>query len=181
MILVSCAGAAVLAAVAVPIAAVFNPGHPGQQEVLSRAVLAFAPGLLGYGLVAHLQRVLFACHRGKMGAAAIVAGWVVVMGADVALVLSVDRQWVVAALGIGNATGMTVAGVLLLGTLVRARGAAAARGSRARSRPGCWAARRRRRRVRGRRAARPRRHRPGRGAAQRRDRALAALARRRCS
>ncbi|MEU5988836.1 lipid II flippase MurJ [Spirillospora sp. NPDC047418] len=128
VILVSCAGAAALAAVAVPIAAVFNPGHPDQQEVLSRAVLAFAPGLLGYGLVAHLQRVLFACHRGRMGAAAIVAGWAVVMGADVALVMSVDRQWVVAALGIGNAAGMTVAGVLLLGTLVRARGAAAAQG-----------------------------------------------------
>lgn len=128
VILVSCAGAAALAAVAVPVAAVFNPGHPDQQEVLSRAVLAFAPGLLGYGLVAHLGRVLFACHRGRMGAAAVVTGWVVVMGADVALVMSVERQWVVAALGIGNAAGMTVAGVLLLGTLVRARGAAAARG-----------------------------------------------------
>src|SRR5690606_33996309 len=92
------------------------------------AVLAFAPGLLGYGLVAHLGRVLYACHRGRMGAAAVVTGWLVVMGADVALVLSVERQWVVAALGVGNAAGMTVAGVLLLGTLVRARGAAAARG-----------------------------------------------------
>ncbi|MFG2019946.1 murein biosynthesis integral membrane protein MurJ [Actinomadura geliboluensis] len=128
VILVSCAGAAALAAVAVPIAAVFNPGHPDQQEVLSRAVLAFAPGLLGYGLVAHLGRVLYACHRGRMGAAAVAAGWGVVMIADVALVLAVERQWVVAAFGAGNALGMTVAGVLLLGTLVRARGAAAARG-----------------------------------------------------
>ncbi|WP_433461633.1 murein biosynthesis integral membrane protein MurJ [Spirillospora sp. CA-128828] len=128
VILVSCAGAAALAAVAVPVAAVFNPGHPDQQDVLSRAVLAFAPGLLGYGLVAHLGRVLYACHRGRMGAIAVVAGWLVVMVADVALVFSVDRQWVVAALGVGNAAGMTVAGVLLLGTLVRARGAAAVRG-----------------------------------------------------
>ncbi|GGQ35394.1 putative peptidoglycan lipid II flippase [Actinomadura coerulea] len=128
VILVSCAGAAALAAVAVPVAAVFNPGHPDQQEVLSRAVLAFAPGLLGYGLVAHLGRVLYACHRGRMGAAAVVAGWIVVMVAEVALVLSVDRQWVVAALGVGNAAGMTVAGALLLVTLVRARGAAAVRG-----------------------------------------------------
>ncbi|TDD40482.1 virulence factor MviN [Actinomadura sp. KC06] len=128
VILVSCAGAAALAAVAVPIGAVFNPGHPDQQDVLSRAVLAFAPGLLGYGLVAHLGRVLFACHRGRMGAAAVVTGWLVVMVADVALVLSADRQWVVAALGVGNAAGMTVAGALLLGTLLRARGAAAVAG-----------------------------------------------------
>ncbi|MFI0356433.1 murein biosynthesis integral membrane protein MurJ [Actinomadura sp. 9N407] len=128
VILVSCAGAAVLAAVAVPAAAVFNPGQPDQQEVLSRAVLAFAPGLIGYGLIAHLSRVLFACHRGRMGAAAVVAGWVLVMVADVILVLTVDRQWVVAALGLGNAIGMTVAGALLLGVVVRARGRAAVRG-----------------------------------------------------
>ncbi|MFD0690786.1 murein biosynthesis integral membrane protein MurJ [Actinomadura fibrosa] len=128
VLLVSCAGAAVLAAVALPIAAVFNPGQPDQQDVLSRAVLAFAPGLLGYGLVAHLGRVLFACHRGRTGAIAVIAGWGVVMAADVALVLTVDRQWVVAALGLGNAIGMTVAGALLLGTLVRTRGRAAVRG-----------------------------------------------------
>ncbi|TDD65903.1 virulence factor MviN [Actinomadura rubrisoli] len=128
VILVSCGGAAVLAAVALPVAAVFNPGLPGQQDVLSRAVLAFAPGLLGYGLVAHLGRVLFACHRGRMGAVAVVAGWLVVMAADVALVPAVDRQWVVAALGFGNAAGMTVAGALLLVTLVRARGRPAVRG-----------------------------------------------------
>ncbi|GAA4227411.1 lipid II flippase MurJ [Actinomadura meridiana] len=128
VILVSCAGAAALAAVAVPIGAVFNPGHPDQQDVLSRAVLAFAPGLLGYGLVAHLGRVLYACHRGRMGAMAVVTGWAVVMVADVALVLTADRQWVVAALGAGNAAGMTVAGALLLGTLLRARGAASVAG-----------------------------------------------------
>lgn len=128
VILVSCAGAAVLAAVAVPVSVMFNPGRPDQQDVLARAVLAFAPGLLGYGLVAHLGRVLFACHRGRMGAIAVVAGWLVVMAADVALVPAVDPRWVVAALGYGNAAGMTVAGVLLLATLVRARGGAALRG-----------------------------------------------------
>ncbi|MBX6769426.1 MAG: virulence factor MviN, partial [Actinomadura rubrobrunea] len=44
VILVSCAGAAALAAVALPASAVFNPGRADQQEVLARAVLAFAPG-----------------------------------------------------------------------------------------------------------------------------------------
>ncbi|GAA2590599.1 lipid II flippase MurJ [Actinomadura fulvescens] len=128
VILVSCGGAAALVAVAPPVAALFNPGQPLQQEVLSRAVYAFAPGLLGYGLVAHLGRVLFACHRGRMGAIAVVTGWLVVMAADLVLVLSVDEEWVVAALGFGNAAGMTVAGILLLGTLVRARGRAAVHG-----------------------------------------------------
>lgn len=132
VILVSCAGAAVLAAVALPASAVFTwkvaATDPQQRIVMARAVLAFAPGLVGYGLVAHLGRVLYACHRGRMGAIATVAGWVVVMIVDVVLVMTVDRAWVVAALGLGNTIGMTVAGVLLLGTLMRARGAAALQG-----------------------------------------------------
>ncbi|MEU5880451.1 lipid II flippase MurJ [Spirillospora sp. NPDC047279] len=128
VILVSCAGIAALAAVALPIAVLFNPGLELQQEVLTRAVLAFAPGLLGYGLVAHLGRVLFACRRGKMGALAVVAGWLVVMVADLVLVFSAERGWIVAALGLGNTIGMTVAGILLLATLVRARGRAAVGG-----------------------------------------------------
>jgi len=128
VILVSCVGAAALVAVALPVAVLFNPGHPDQQEVLTRAIYAFAPGLIGYGLVAHLGRVLFACRRGKMGAIAVVAGWLLVMVADLALVYAVDRQWVVAALGFGNAVGMTLSGILLLGTLVRARGWTAAVG-----------------------------------------------------
>ncbi|MCP2339065.1 murein biosynthesis integral membrane protein MurJ [Actinomadura rupiterrae] len=132
VILVSCAGAAVLAAVALPASAVFTwkvaASDPQQRIVMARAVLAFAPGLVGYGLVAHLGRVLYACHRGRMGAIATVTGWLVVMAVDVVLVVTVDRAWVVAALGLGNTVGMTVAGVLLLATLVRARGAAALHG-----------------------------------------------------
>ncbi|WP_262401871.1 murein biosynthesis integral membrane protein MurJ, partial [Actinomadura sp. CNU-125] len=124
VLLVSCAGAAVLAAVAVPLSVVFNPGDELQQEVLARAVLAFAPGLLGYGLVAHIgQRVLYACERGRTAAAAVVAGWATVMAVDVALVAMVDRRWVVAVLGVGNAAGMTVAGILLLAVLARRAGA----------------------------------------------------------
>ncbi len=121
VILVSCAGAAVLAAIAVPAARFLD--HDAVPAVLSRAVLFFAPGLIGYGLVAHLGRVLFACHRGRASAAATVAGWLVVVAADIVLVLSLPRGWVVAGLALGNSVGMTVAGVLLLGALVRVRGA----------------------------------------------------------
>ncbi|MFD0905156.1 murein biosynthesis integral membrane protein MurJ [Actinomadura sediminis] len=129
VLLVSCAGAASLAAVALPISVLFNPGEPAQQDVLSRAVLAFAPGLLGYGIVAHVgQRVLYACDRGRAAAAVVVAGWGTVMAADLLLVHLVDRAWVVAALGAGNAIGMTLSGALLLALLARVRGRAALRG-----------------------------------------------------
>jgi putative peptidoglycan lipid II flippase len=126
VILVSCAGAATLAAIAVPAARFLD--HGAVPAVLSRAVLLFAPGLIGYGLVAHLGRVLFACHRGRASAAATVAGWLVVVAADIVLVLSLPRGWVVAGLALGNSVGMTVAGALLLGALVRVRGAGAVAG-----------------------------------------------------
>jgi putative peptidoglycan lipid II flippase len=126
IVLVSCAGAAGLAAVAVPAATFLD--HDAVPAVLARAVLAFAPGLLGYGFVAHLGRVLFACHRGRDSAGATVAGWLVVIVADLALVFTLPRDWVVAGLALGNTAGMTVAGALLLAALVRVRGRAAVAG-----------------------------------------------------
>jgi putative peptidoglycan lipid II flippase len=126
VVLVSCAGAAGLAAVAVPAAAFLD--HDAVPAVLARAVLAFAPGLIGYGLVAHLGRVLFACHRGRDSAGATVAGWLVVIAADLALVFTLPRDWTVAGLALGNTAGMTVAGGLLLAALVRVRGRAAVAG-----------------------------------------------------
>jgi putative peptidoglycan lipid II flippase len=128
VLLASCAGAAVLAGVALPAARVFDAGPQGRPDVLARAVLAFAPGLLGYGLVAHLGRVLYACGRARAAAIAIVLGWLGVLVADVAVALAVPADWVVAALGLGNSAGMSVAGGLLLVALARARGRAALAG-----------------------------------------------------
>jgi putative peptidoglycan lipid II flippase len=126
VVLVSCAGAAGLAAVAVPAATFLD--HDAVPAVLARAVLAFAPGLIGYGFVAHLGRVLFACHRGRASAAGTVVGWLVVIVADVVLVPALPRDWVVAGLAIGNSAGMTVAGTLLLRAVVRVRGPEAVAG-----------------------------------------------------
>jgi putative peptidoglycan lipid II flippase len=124
VVLASAAGAALLIAIAFPAAHFFDAGPQARPEVLTRAVLAFAPGLLGYGLVAHTGRVLFACGRGRAAAVATVLGWAGVLVADVALALVVPADWLVAALGLGNSIGMTVAGVLLLAALFRARGRA---------------------------------------------------------
>lgn len=124
VMLVSCAGAGVLAAVAVPVAHLFDSGAKTFPGALAEAILAFAPGLLGYGLVAHLGRVLYACGKGRASAGAVVTGWLVVLVVDVALGLTVAPDRVVVAFGAGNSIGMTVAGALLLGALVRARGRA---------------------------------------------------------
>ena len=116
VLLVSAGGGAVLAATAVPVAAVFVRGAPGAgvpPADLARALVAWAPGLVGYGLVAHLSRVLYAGGHGRQAATGTVVGWAVVAVADVLLVLAVDPPDVVAALGLGNAIGMSVAAVLL--------------------------------------------------------------------
>ena len=126
VVLASCLGAALVAAVAVPVARFFDLG--AQPEVLARALLTFAPGLLGYGLVAHLGRALYACGRGRESARAVVIGWAVVLVADVVLASAVPAPWVVAAFGLGNTLGMSVAGALLVLELVRARGRSAVEG-----------------------------------------------------
>ncbi|HEX6469604.1 MAG TPA: lipid II flippase MurJ [Streptosporangiaceae bacterium] len=128
VVLASCAGGAALAAAAVPAARFFDGGPQGRPEVLARAMLAFAPGLLGYGLVAHLGRVLYAAGRARAAAVAIVLGWAGVLAADLAIAPAVPAGWVVAALGLGNTIGMTIAGGLLLIALARTRGGAALAG-----------------------------------------------------
>ncbi|GAA0345210.1 hypothetical protein GCM10010151_38530 [Actinoallomurus spadix] len=130
ILLLSCAGAAVLAATALPVARVFLLHTKGQVPPidLARAIVAFAPGLVGYGLMAHVGRTLFAAGKGRASAAAQVTGWVAVIAAEVTLVLAAGRRDAVAALGLGNSIGMTVAGVLLLLMLARTRGGGALRG-----------------------------------------------------
>lgn len=130
IVLLSCAGAAVLAATALPVARVFLLGTKGgvPPSDLARAIVAFAPGLIGYGLMAHIGRVLFAAGKGRASAVAQVTGWIAVIAAEIALVEAAGRRDAVAALGLGNSIGMTLAGVLLLITVARTRGRTAFRG-----------------------------------------------------
>lgn len=116
-VLVVCAGAAAtLAAAADPVARLVAQGAPGHADlrVLGWAIATLSPGLLGYGLVAHLGRALTA--RGDAAAAAVgaAAGWAVVVVADVVLALTVPSRWVVVALAAGSSVGLIVGGVLLV-------------------------------------------------------------------
>ncbi len=130
LLLATAAAAAVLAAAAVPGARVFILGARGDADPaqLARAVVTFAPGLLGYGLVAHLSRALYARGDARSPAVSTAIGWATVIVADIALVAALPRDWAVAALGLGNSIGMTVAGALLVAALVRGAGSAAVDG-----------------------------------------------------
>ncbi|MGA4545895.1 murein biosynthesis integral membrane protein MurJ [Uniformispora flossi] len=132
VLLVSCAGTAILAAAAYPVGRFFaqiGTGTATDPAVLGRALLAFAPGLAGYGLVAHLGRALYARGHGRASAGAVVLGWTAAVAADVVLVRAVPESWTVAALGAGNTLGMTVAGLLLAWATARTVGRAALHGA----------------------------------------------------
>jgi putative peptidoglycan lipid II flippase len=115
VLMVSAAAAAVLVAAAQPLSRVVALGAPGRADVraLALAIAVLAPGLLGYGLVAHLGRALAARGEARAAAVATCAGWLTVVVADLVLVPAVGQRWVIVALAAGNSAGMSVAGVLL--------------------------------------------------------------------
>ncbi|MBF8194088.1 virulence factor MviN [Nonomuraea sp. K274] len=129
VVLVSGLAAGVLAAVSGPGAVVFlgfKSDVPAPQ--LAAAIALFAPGLVGYGLIAHLSRVLYAAGRGRPAATGTVLGWLVVLVAQVVFVLLLPGGWKIGGMALGMSTGMSVGGALLLGAVVRARGSAAVAG-----------------------------------------------------
>jgi len=126
--LVSWLGAALLAGAAWPAARLFVT-HPQQVHQLALTFLAFAPGLVGFGLSAALSRVLFASGRSRVAAFALVGVWLVVIAVDVAAVPLVDARWVVPVLGLGNTIGLTYTGIALLAAVRGTRGTAALDGS----------------------------------------------------
>jgi putative peptidoglycan lipid II flippase len=128
VLLVSCLGTALLAGAAVPAARLFA-SHPAQARQLALALAAFAPGVIGYGLIACLSRVLLADGKNRAAAAAMAGGWLIVIMVDVVAVKMVTARWVVPALGLGNTVGLVVSGAALLAAVRRTRGRAALHGT----------------------------------------------------
>jgi putative peptidoglycan lipid II flippase len=122
---VGCAG---LVAVAVPVAAFFAGLDEGDVSAMGPALVAMAPGLVGFALIAHVGRALYALERGRQAAAAIVAGWTVVVLAMIGFALWARGVAVAVALAAGTSVGMGVAGLLLLAALRRAAGPGALAG-----------------------------------------------------
>jgi putative peptidoglycan lipid II flippase len=132
MLVVVAATAAVMVATAAPLARVVVLGAPGHvaPDVLTRGLVTFAPGLLGYALVALLSRAMYAQGNARTPALAAVVGWLVAIVADVALAAVLPSAWIVAAIGIGTSIGVTVSGMWLLVAVWRSAGAEALVGLR---------------------------------------------------
>jgi putative peptidoglycan lipid II flippase len=130
VIVASWLGAAGMAGACLPLARVFQ-SHAGQAadaRHLAIALVAFAPGLVGYGLTANLSRVLYADGRSRASAVAVSGGWLLVIAADLVIVPFVPRAQVVAWLGAGTTIGLTGSGLALLMLVRRYRGPRALRG-----------------------------------------------------
>lgn len=128
VILVCALGAAVLVAVSGPVGAFFAVLDHGDVASMSATLAAMAPGLLGFGLIAHVGRVLYALEAGAAAAVATVSGWVAVVVAMVGLSLLWPGGGTALALGAGTSVGMGLAAVLLLVALHRRAGAPALTG-----------------------------------------------------
>ncbi|HEY2947312.1 MAG TPA: lipid II flippase MurJ [Micromonosporaceae bacterium] len=126
VLLVSCFGAAALVALSGPAAQVLLDGPP--VDWLAAGIIAFAPGLLGYGLFALLSRALYARGDNRLAALATAVGWSVAIASAYALAAELPRTARVPALGLANSVGMAVLGGVLLAIVARRAGRAALTG-----------------------------------------------------
>lgn len=133
----SAVGVVALVAAAPAVTTVFGRIGNGDAELLAALSLPLsltAPGLLGFGLIFHVSRALYALERGRLAVIGASTGWAVVIAASwIGCVLLVggghiDGPATLRALAIGNSIGMLTAGVLLLVLLRRAAGAEAVHG-----------------------------------------------------
>ncbi|MEX5721880.1 murein biosynthesis integral membrane protein MurJ, partial [Geodermatophilus maliterrae] len=125
VVVATLAAAAVLAAVAGPMARVFLvTGTADDVAALRDTILAFAPGLAGYGLVAVLTRALYARGLWKAPTVCVLGGWLLAVAADVVLATALPAADRAPALAAGHSLGVTVAGLALLAVTARVVGAA---------------------------------------------------------
>lgn len=116
----SAGAAALLIAVSGPMARVFlSSGTDANVAALRDTTIAFAPGLVGYGLVAVLTRALYARGIWRAPTVCVVGGWLVATVADVVLAGALPAADRAAVLGAGHTLGVTVAGAALLVVVAR--------------------------------------------------------------
>jgi len=127
VVLASCLGMAVIAAVTVPAAHVLAK-DPGQVTQLSWGFALFAPALVGVGVVANLTRAMLALGRFKVAAFALAGSGLLALLGQVVLAELAPAHLVVAALALGHAIGSTGAAIPLVIATRRIRGKAAVQG-----------------------------------------------------
>jgi putative peptidoglycan lipid II flippase len=120
------AGAALLVGTAVPVARIFayNDGRvqEAQASSLGAGLVAFAPAILGFAVLMHVGRVLYARHAGRQVAIVTGGAWLVVAVAGVLLTLHWDGVDAVGALAAAMSVGMVAGAIVLLVVLRQVAG-----------------------------------------------------------
>ena len=111
--ILSCLGAALLAATAVPVARVFvlGPGS-GRTEALAWPLVAFAPAVIGFALLGLASRALLAEHRARSAGTAAVVGWSTVVVGVVLSGAMLPSRWLVVGLAAAVSVGMLAGAVV---------------------------------------------------------------------
>ena len=94
-------------------------------DYMGAALVAFAPGLVGYALLYQLTRVLYVLDAARSAALATCLGWLVVAGASWMFSANAKGPAVLVYLGAASSAGMSLAGVALALVLARRVGARA--------------------------------------------------------
>lgn len=94
-------------------------------DYMGAALVAFAPGLVGYALIYQLTRVLYVLDAARSVALATCLGWLVVAGASWVFSANAKGAAVLVYLGAASSAGMSLAGVALALVLARRVGARA--------------------------------------------------------
>ncbi|MDQ3456105.1 MAG: virulence factor MviN, partial [Actinomycetota bacterium] len=89
---------------------------------LAETIVAFAPGLAAYGLVALLTRALYARGLWKEPTWAVVGGWLLTVAADIGLAAVLPDTSRGVALAAGHSIGVIVAGIALIFVTVHCAG-----------------------------------------------------------
>jgi putative peptidoglycan lipid II flippase len=139
VMLVSCLGVALMAAVTVP-AAHALAGQHSQVSELALGFICFAPGLIGFGVITNLARAMLAVGQLKIAAAAVGGSILLAMVVQIALAETLPARLVVAGLALGNTVGMTVVAVIFVVVSRRVLGAASIQGLSRATRAGLIAA-----------------------------------------
>lgn len=127
VMLVSCLGVALMAAVTVP-AAHALAGQHSQVPELAWGFVCFAPGLIGFGVITNLARAMLAVGQLKIAAAAVGGSILLAMGVQIALAEILPARLVVAGLALGNTVGMTVVAIGFVVVTRRVLGGASIQG-----------------------------------------------------
>jgi len=127
VLLMSGLGAAIMVAIAVPVAHVLAR-QPDQVPELVGGFVLFAPGVVGASVIANLSRAMLALRRYTMAGLALSGSGVVTITANVILATLAPAHLVVAALALGSSIGQSVVAVPVVLITRRIRGRAALQG-----------------------------------------------------